>query len=169
MKQVMLLLTAIGGLAAVGAFAAEEKMQPTVSALKMGEHIMLTEDKLTWGPAPASLPAGAQAAVLEGDPKQQGLFTLRLKLPAGYKIQPHWHPADEHITVVSGTFSMGLGDTFDESKAQALPAGAFAVMAAKTRHYALTKDGATIQLHGMGPWGINYVNPKDDPRKQTSR
>lgn len=133
------------------------------------EHIMMNANELKWGPAPASLPAGAQAAVLEGDPAQQGFFTLRLKVPANYKIPAHWHPADEHVTVIEGTFSMGLGEKFDEKALTDLPVGGFAVMPTGVRHFAMSKEGATIQLHGMGPWGINYVNPKDDPRKKAAK
>jgi quercetin dioxygenase-like cupin family protein len=130
------------------------------------EHIFVTPDDVKWGDAPNSLPAGAKAATIEGNPKEAGLFTMRLKLPAGYKVPSHWHPADEHVTVISGTFNMGLGDAFDESKAKKLPAGSFAVMPTKTNHFAFVTEETVIQLHGMGPWGINYVNPADDPRKK---
>ena len=83
---------------------------------------------------------------------------------------PHWHPAVEHVTVISGTFYMGMGDKFKEKKAKKLTPGGFAAMEIGSRHYAFTKnEPSIIQLHGMGPWGITYVNPKDDPRKQTRR
>jgi len=85
--------------------------------------------------------------------------TRRRRVPA------HWHPADEHITVISGTFYMGMADKLDEAAAKELPAGSFVVMPAKHHHFALTKSETVVQLHGMGPWGINYVNPTDDPRK----
>lgn len=130
------------------------------------DHIMLVPTDLTWKDGPASLPKGVTSAVIEGDPSKTGPFTMRLKLPADYKVPPHWHPAIEHVTVVAGSFYMGLGERFDESKATQLPVGGFAVMAVGTRHFAFTKEEATIQLHGVGPWGINYVNPQDDPRKQ---
>lgn len=129
-------------------------------------HVLLTPADLTWTDGPPSLPAGSQAAVLEGDPKRAGLFTMRLKVPADYKISSHWHPADEHVTVISGTLYMGMGDTFDESKGTALSAGSFAVMPARTHHFAFTKEETVIQLHGKGPWGITYVNRADDPRKK---
>lgn len=131
-------------------------------------HVMLTDAELTWTDGPKSLPAGAKMAVLEGDPTKEGLFTIRFKLPANYKVSPHWHPADEHVTVLSGSFSMGLGEKFDQAALKELPVGGFALMATGVRHFAWSKDGATIQLHGMGPWGINYVNPADDPRTMTS-
>ena len=136
----------------------------------MKDHTMLKEGDLTWGKGPASLPPGAMAAVLEGDPTKEGPFTMRLRLPANYRIAPHWHPADEHVTVLSGSFSMGTGDKFDPAKATQLSPGGFAVMPAEFRHFAFTGDKETvIQLHGMGPWAINYINPKDDPRKQKAR
>lgn len=142
---------------------AQEKM-----ADHQPDHIMVVPAYLTWKDGPASLPKGVKSAVIEGDPTKAGPFTMRVKLPANYKIPPHWHPAIEHVTVISGSFNMGLGETFDESKATKLPVGGFAVMQIGTRHFAFTKEGAELQLHGVGPWGINYVNPADDPRNQTS-
>jgi quercetin dioxygenase-like cupin family protein len=131
-------------------------------------HVMVTPAAVSWGPGPASVPAGAQAAVIEGDPTKPGLFTLRLKMPDGYKIAPHYHPADEHVTVLQGTFVMGMGEKFDQSAGRELAAGSFAVMPTGTRHFAWTKGETIIQLHGIGPWGLTYVNPADDPRKKPS-
>ncbi|EKE75141.1 cupin domain-containing protein [Gallaecimonas xiamenensis] len=132
----------------------------------MQGHIMANADGLNWAPGPGSLPAGSQVAVLEGNPGAAGPFTLRLRFPANYQIKPHWHPTVEHVSVLTGTLYMGLGETYDEDKAKALTPGGFAAMDMGTRHYAFTKDeGTVIQLHGMGPWGITYVNPKDDPRQ----
>jgi len=129
------------------------------------EHIMVTPKELRWKPGPPSLPPGAQMVVIEGDPAAAGKqFTFRLKVPAGYRIPPHFHPADEHVTIVSGEFLMGMGETFDESKARPLSAGSFAVMPVNVRHYAFTRQPAVVQVHGVGPWGITYVNPEDDPR-----
>jgi hypothetical protein len=130
-------------------------------------HQMFTPDTVKWGPAPPSLPPGAQFAVLEGDPAKPGAFTMRAKLPDGYKIQPHWHPVDEHVTVVQGTFHVGLGEKFDPSAGKPMPAGSFALMKQGVRHFAWAKGETIVQLHGTGPWGINYVNPQDDPRKKT--
>ena len=148
----------------VGQLNAQEKMANHAQP----DHIMVVPSDLTWKDGPASLPKGIQSAVIEGDPTKAGPFTMRLKLPANYKVPPHWHPAIEHVTVLSGSFYMGLGETFDESKARKLSVGGFAVMQIGTRHFALTKEEAVIQLHGVGPWGITYVNPKDDPRNQPS-
>ena len=127
-------------------------------------HIFALPDRVEWRSGPASLPAGAQMAVIEGDPSKPALFTMRLRLPDGYRIRPHYHAADEHITVIAGTFVMGLGDTFAESRGTALPAGGFAVMPTGTRHYAWTRGETVIQLHAVGPWRLTYVNPADDPR-----
>jgi hypothetical protein len=127
--------------------------------------IVALPNAVKWGPAPAVLPAGAQAAVLEGDPSKPGPFTLRLLLPADYRIPPHYHPGIEHVTVVKGTFFVGMGEKFDASKVSELPTGTFAALQPGVRHFALTKGETTIiQLHGVGPWGLTYVNPADDPR-----
>ena len=135
-------------------------------AASNGAHVMLTPAEMKWGEAPSSLPAGAKAAVIEGDPAKPGPFTLRIQVPANYRIAPHWHPAVEHVTVLSGAFHVGMGDKVDEAKAKALTQGSFMAMPAKTNHFAFTKVATEIQLHGTGPWGITYVNPADDPRKK---
>lgn len=129
-------------------------------------HVMVTPTDLQWAEGPGSVPPGAKFAVIEGDPKNAALFTMRLKLPANYRIPAHWHPADEHVTVLSGTFHMGMGEKLDTTKGKGLVVGSFAVMPANTQHFAWTNEGTIIQLHGMGPWGITYVNPADDPRKK---
>jgi hypothetical protein len=131
-------------------------------------HVMVTPSTVAWGPGPASVPVGAQAAVLEGDPAKPGPFTLRLKMPDGYKIAPHYHPADEHVTVIQGTFVLGMGEKFEQSAGRDLTVGSFAVMPTGTRHFAWTKGETIIQLHGIGPWGLTYANPADDPRKKPS-
>ncbi len=130
------------------------------------DHIMKRPNELEWKDGPASLPAGSKVSLVEGDPSKPGPFTLRLQLPPNYKIPPHWHPAIEHITVLDGEFAMGTGEKFDKTKATILPRGGIAVMPIKFKHYAFTSDKlTTIQLHGIGPWDIIYVNPSDDPRK----
>jgi mannose-6-phosphate isomerase-like protein (cupin superfamily) len=141
---------------------------PAVSAQDAGKHVLVTPATVKWGPGPPSLPPGAQAAVLEGDPAKPGPFTLRIKMPDGFRIPPHWHPADEHVTVVQGTFVMGLGETFVQTGGHELTAGSFALMPTGTRHFAWAKGETTVQLHGTGPWGINYVNAADDPRKKSN-
>lgn len=130
-----------------------------------GAHLMATPEELKWTDVP-SLPPGAKLAVIEGPLNQAVPFTLRLRLPANYQIPAHWHPAIEHVTVISGTFHMGAGDKLDKSKTRALTAGSVAIMQPKTTHYAWNGEETVIQVHGVGPWAINYVNPSDDPRKQ---
>ncbi|MCU1311566.1 MAG: anti-ECFsigma factor, ChrR [Candidatus Angelobacter sp.] len=120
-------------------------------------------DEIQWGPAPPSLPAGAQFAVLEGDPSKPGLFTIRLKAPDGYKVQPHWHATTEDLTVISGTFNVGMGPKWDQSHPTSLSAGGFASMPARMKHFAWTSGETVLQVHGNGPFVINYVNPADNP------
>lgn len=138
---------------------------PTALANPAEEHLMVAPDQMKWNAIP-SLPPGAQGALIEGQLDKAEPFTLRLKLPANYRIPPHWHPAVERVTVMSGAFMLGMGDKFDESKMHTVPRGGVAIMQPKTRHYAMVKEATEIQLHGMGPWGINYINPADDPRKK---
>ena len=147
----------------VGIVSAFTPVRAQMTAMP-ADHLMILPGDIKWIDGPASLPPGAKSAVIEGDPKVAGLFTMRVKLPANYNVMPHFHPADEHITVIEGSFYMGVGEKFDEKAAKEIPVGGFGVMIAGTRHFALTKKGCIVQLHGMGPWGITYVNPGDDPR-----
>ena len=118
---------------------------------------------LNWGPAPAIFPAGAQMAVLSGDPGKPGTFVIRLKMPAGYQIPAHNHPTDEYVTVITGDFSLGMGDKLDEAKSAHLAAGGFAEAPARMNHFAWTKSGAVVQVSADGPFAMTYVNPADDP------
>jgi quercetin dioxygenase-like cupin family protein len=136
------------------------------AAAQDGHKIVSAQD-IKWGPAPPSIPPGAQAAVLYGDPGKEGLFALRLKLPKGYHIPPHTHPKAEVVTVISGTFRLGMGKTADQSKAKALPAGSFFALEPGMEHFAYTDEETVVQLNASGPWGLTYVNPKDDPRQKT--
>jgi quercetin dioxygenase-like cupin family protein len=148
---------------------AQEKAAPaakkTAPAAKKPMHVVMTPGDIKWGDAPPNLPAGAKIAVLQGDPGKPGPFTIRLKLPNGYKVAAHWHPMAEYLTVLSGTFYIGTGDKLDESKGTALSPGGFLGMPAKMRHYAWTKGETEIEVHGNGPFKIVYVNPADDPSK----
>ena len=128
-------------------------------------HIMVAPDELKWTDVP-SVPPGAKVAVIQGPLNEALPITFRLKFPADYKLPAHWHPGIEHVTVISGTFHMGTGDKLDPAKTTALSAGSFAIMQPKTTHFAWTKAETIIQVHGFGPWAINYVNPADDPRKK---
>lgn len=130
-----------------------------------GHHTAVDTSKLKWTAVP-SLPEGAQIAVLEGPINEAVPFTMRLKFPANYRIPPHWHPAVERVTVLSGTFHMGHGEKFDTDKGQALPAGGMVIMPARSPHFAWTSAETVVQLHGTGPWGITYINPADDPRSK---
>ena len=127
-----------------------------------------TPDAIPYGPAPAFVAPGAQLAVLEGNPAAaSGDYTVRLKMPAGYKIAPHWHPMRENVTVISGDFKVGMGDRFDESKMATFPAGSFAYLDPDMHHYAMASGGeVVVQVHGNCPLQFNYVNPADDPSKK---
>ncbi|HJZ53816.1 MAG TPA: cupin domain-containing protein [Gemmataceae bacterium] len=134
------------------------------------KHVAVRPDAIKWGPAPPGLPPGAQAAVLVGDPTKSGVpYVIRAKLPDGYRVPPHWHPADENITVLQGTLLVGEGEKLDPSKTEELPAGSFARMPKTMRHFAIAKGETIIQLHGTEPFEINYVNPADDPRKKENK
>lgn len=129
-------------------------------------HVIVTPDKLAWGPSPPGLPAGAQVAVLEGDPTKAGShFALRAKLPDGYRVPPHWHPTDERILVLQGSLGVGTGDKFDQTSGHELPTGSYAVMPMGVRHFVWAKGETIIQVSAAGPFQVNYVNPADDPRK----
>lgn len=130
-------------------------------------HIVHPPDHVAWKPGPPSLAPGAQMAVLEGDPTKPGFFTMRLKMPDGFRVEPHWHPGVERVTVIAGTLNLGRGDKFDQNATQALPAGSYSSMQPGMRHFAWMKGETILQLSTQGPWVIVYVNPADDPRKQS--
>lgn len=132
----------------------------------MSSHVMTAPKDLKWGDAPPIFEKGATFALLSGDPSKEGLFVVRLKMPAGYRINPHWHPTDEHVTVISGTFALGNGEKFDKTTMSDLPAGGYALLPAQMRHYAMAKTAAIVQVHGMGPFALTYVNPADDPTQR---
>lgn len=128
-------------------------------------HKIVGAEDVPWKAGPPSLRSGAQAAVLYGDPSKEGLFVMRLKLPAGFMIAPHTHPRPEILTVVSGAFHVGMGNVADESKARRLPAGSFFAFDPGLAHYAYVEQETVVQLSSTGPWSINYVNAADDPRR----
>jgi anti-sigma factor ChrR (cupin superfamily) len=132
---------------------------------KAADHLMVEPNDLTWVDAP-TLPPGAKVAVIEGPPNEAVPFMMRLKFPANYKIPAHWHPAIEHLTVLSGTFNMGIGDKLDETKSKVLSAGGVMIIQPKTPHFAWTKEEVMVQVHGVGPWGVTYVDPADNPQKK---
>ena len=131
------------------------------------DHKIFGPNEVMWSPGPPSLPKGAEFAVLYGDPSKDGLFAMRLKLPKGYQSPPHSHPKPEVVTVISGTFRMGMGQAVDPSEATPLPAGGLFAFPPGMSHYASTDEDTVVQLNSTGPWSVIYVNPKDDPRQKT--
>jgi len=127
---------------------------------------IVTPQEVRWAAAPPSVPKGAEVAVLYGDPSKEGPFAMRLRFPANYRIAPHTHPAHEIVTVISGTFRLGHGTQADKEKTQALPAGSLFGFPPGSQHYAFIDEPTVVQITTTGPWGITYVNPADDPRKQ---
>jgi quercetin dioxygenase-like cupin family protein len=129
-------------------------------------HTMVSGDAVKWGPAPPSLPPGAQAAVLLGSPAKEGPFVLRLKFPAGFIVPPHRHSKDEHVTVISGAFTVAHGEKVDRASLKPMPAGSFFNLPAGMPHYAWAEKETIVQINGVGPFDVVYLDPKDDPRKK---
>ncbi len=140
---------------------------PAAAADAVPQHVLMTPKTIKWVPFVPGGP-GVKAAIIAGDPEKPGPFVLRIASPAGAKVPPHWHPGDEHITVLSGTFAVGMGDVFDAKKLTLLPAGSYALMPRDMHHFAQSKTATVLQIHGMGPFQVNFVNPADDPRKKTA-
>lgn len=127
----------------------------------------LTPDTIPWGPAPPVVQPGAQFAVLEGNPTgSSGDYTIRLKMPDGFRIAPHWHPLRENVTIISGTFKVGMGDAFEADKMKGFPAGSFAFLDPNMHHYAMASGETIVQVHGQAPFQFNYVHPEDDPSRK---
>jgi quercetin dioxygenase-like cupin family protein len=129
------------------------------------EHKAIAPGDIQWGDPPPVFNKGAKFSVLYGDPTKPTVYIVRLKMPAGYKIMPHWHPTDENVTVISGSFAVGMGDKMD-AKVKGLPAGSFFSMPAKMHHFAVAKGETIVEVAGMGPFQLTYINPEDDPSKQ---
>jgi hypothetical protein len=155
--EITRLLSLIGLLAFAGLSIADEHGKDAA---------LFTADKLDWKEGPKSIPPGAKLAVLEGDPAKEGPFVMRLRLPDGYTIPPHTHPKTERLTVISGTFNIAMGEKLDKPAGEKMPAGSFGYWAAGMKHLVWTNGETVVQLHGIGPWTINYVNAKDDPRNK---
>jgi hypothetical protein len=150
----------------VGIYWMKQSSSQTVMAASMPKNVF-TPDSVQYGPVPPFIPAGAQLAVLEGNPlASSGDYTVRLKMPDGYRIAPHWHPQRENVTVISGTFKVGMGDRFQESSMASFPAGSFAYLDPEMHHYAMASGEVVVQIHGMAPVQFNYVNPGDDPSQK---
>jgi hypothetical protein len=137
----------------------------TMPAAVAGDgHLRFAPGDIVWQDGPASLPPGAQVVVLEGDPAAAGPLTLRLKFPPGYQVPPHTHPAIEHVTVLERSF--GLGSVGDAAGGEELGVGGYVIVPVGHPHHAWTSEGTVIQLHSVGPWGITYLDPRDDPRNK---
>jgi quercetin dioxygenase-like cupin family protein len=164
------LRTGIGGMSrsaailAAGAFMAPVALAP--SAVAQDDHVLIRSDAFEYAPGPASLDEGAEYAVLYGDPGGDGVFAMRLKLPDGFHIAPHHHSQPEIVTVISGTFHIGMGEDADRDEATALEPGGFFAYPPGMVHYAYAEGETVIQLNSTGPWTITYVNNEDDPRTQ---
>jgi hypothetical protein len=133
-------------------------------AQETAQHWQLQEPSAIEWQAADGLPPGAQIAVLEGDPDEEGFFTMRVKMPDGYRVPPHWHLKQERLTVLSGILNLGSGDAFDAKETKALRAGTYSSMPPRMTHFAWMTGETIVQLSSMGPWSITYVRPEDDPR-----
>jgi len=161
--QSLLLFVLISLCASIG--QAQQPTNPAAAVLK--SHIMVAPEDIKWADCPPAIPFGAKCAVMEGDMKASNvLFAYRLKMPDNYMIHPHFHPADEHLVVISGVFNMGHGDKLDINASRPMTAGSFVVMPKGAHHFAWTKGETIIQVYAIGPWGLTYVYPKDDPRSK---
>ncbi|MEX2216514.1 MAG: cupin domain-containing protein [Phycisphaeraceae bacterium] len=156
---------AVSAAAILAAFAGVALTNAPHDDKEMSASLYLPSE-LKWQEGPPSLPKGAKYAVLEGDPSKDGPFVFRVKVPDGYRIPPHTHPKVERVTVISGTFNIGMGDKFDEKAGTAMPAGTYGHWPAGMKHFVWVKGETVVQFHGIGPWSIEYVNPNDDPRRK---
>jgi mannose-6-phosphate isomerase-like protein (cupin superfamily) len=156
MKRIILFLLIIFSLNAFSQTSTKKNVDAVL--LSSNNPVQICSDSLVWNDVKPPLPPGAKVAVLEGNPKESGHFTIRIKMPANYKIAPHVHPVDERATVLSGTMYIGFGDTMDEAKAKKIPAGCFYLNPAGVHHYAFTgKEETILQISTNGPWGLNYL------------
>ena len=150
-----------------GTWMATHDIGAPASVIPVMQAVVITPAAaVKWGDVPPFLPKGAKLAVLVGDPSKPEPFTVRLQMPDGYKIAPHTHPNDEHVTVLSGTFRAAMGSKWDDKALTDFAPGSYANMAATMPHYAMAKGTTVVQVHGFGPFVINYINAADDPSKQ---
>jgi quercetin dioxygenase-like cupin family protein len=158
------LTIAVALLTAAPAVGAAAKQKTTTAK---PQAMSVRAEDIKWGDAPPTLAKGAQVAVLHGDPSKKGAFTMRLKMPDGYVIAPHWHTLDEQLTIVSGTFKLHMGDTMD-APAEELKEGSYHFLPGKMHHAAEAEGETVVQVHGMGPFDIHYLNAADDPSKKAT-
>lgn len=138
--------------------------QDAAPAQAQDDHVLIESDAFTYEAGPPSLAEGAEYAVLYGDPSGEGVFAMRLKLPDGYHIAPHFHGQPEIVTVISGTFRIGSGEEADREATTALEPGGFFAYPPGSPHYAYADGETVVQLNSTGPWTITYVDEEDDPR-----
>ncbi len=160
----MRLLYALGLFTLTVSAASAQDAGDTASSQGRGQMRLFPATDVQWKDGPASLAKGAKMAVLEGDPSQPGVFTMRLRFPDGFQVLPHWHGQVEHVTVIAGMLNLGMGERFDRAATRRMSTGSFGYWPAGTRHFAWAEGETVLQLHGQGPWTITYVNPADDPR-----
>ena len=161
MKAPLFCLMLMSGVALAG-----EPATPATPATPASGHVMARAADVAWGDPPPFLERGAQFALVAGDPGTPGnQFVIRLKMPAGYRVARHWHPGDEHVTVLEGSLSLDMGEGGNTHTASFAP-GDYVLLPAHMQHEASTKDGVVVQIHGVGPFALNYVDPKDDPRNR---
>ena len=166
MKKIIILFTIVGAISTWMVVAAEKTKSSSKSdaTADKTEHKIVAANEVQWGDAPPSLPPGAKIAVLDGDPNKAGSFTVRLQMPAGYKIPPHTHPTTERVTGISGNAHLGMGEKFDESAAKDVNPGTFVVLPAGMAHFGYATEESVLQIQSEGPFKIKYINPADDPR-----
>ena len=150
-------------LAPVVVCAGEPQQTADQASTATSQHTMVKADATQWGDAPPVLPKGAQAAVLSGDPGKEGVFTIRLKMPAGYRVGRHWHPTDEAVTLIDGDLTLSMGEAAGAHDETFAP-GDFVNLPARMQHEASSQNGAVVQVQSTGPFQITYVDVKDDPR-----
>jgi len=129
-----------------------------------GDVMVLTPSEMKWGAQGGLAMPGMEQLKLVGDPAKPGPYTLRLKFPAGYKLAPHTHPDSREVTILTGTWYTGYGETFDPAKLKALPAGSFYTEPANVPHFVEVREPVVIQVSGTGPSGRKFVNPADAPK-----
>jgi quercetin dioxygenase-like cupin family protein len=170
--SIAITLLASAGVACSPGDSSKITAQTTQATAVVGEqsavskHDMKGDDDLNWGPAPPIFPAGAQFAVVQGDPGVAGaIFTVRLRFPNGYILPPHRHPTDEHVTVLRGTFLVGLGEDFSKDALKPVKELGFITAPANMAHFASARGFTEVQVHAIGPFQLTYVHPEDDPTK----
>ncbi len=151
---------AAAALAIASAARADEPM-------KSKTPVFVNAKEIKWQPGLPDLPKGVQMTVMYGDPSKAGPYAARLKMPDGYKVPPHWHTQDEQLTIVEGTLVMYMGDSM-KSEGHPLDAGGYHFLPGKMHHSAEAKGDTVVQVQGMGPFDIHYINPADNPNPKAA-